>query len=176
MKFKLSSRTKSHEKENSQPKHQKSKEKSGTYQRGKPKSSIVTSIDEFKRKIGSKGKPSTFQQSRNSVATSADRDKLPPNSKFLNAMKKRGKKIDNVVQAIRYDSKQMKLRMLGLYGKTNYVDYGEGFREMNPEGYENKECWMTDLSEDEDSDGAKKGLLPLRSEIDYKRRKQNKEA
>ena len=47
---------------------------------------------------------------------------------------------------------------------------------MNPEGYENKECWMTDLSEDEDSDGAKKGLLPLRSEIDYKRRKQNKEA
>ena len=91
-------------------------------------------------------------------------------SKFLNAMNKGTKKIDKVVQAIRYDSKQMKLQMLGLLGKKNYVDYGDGFREIMPEGFENKECWLTDLS-DSDSDGPKKQeLLPLRSEIDYKRR------
>ena len=39
-------------------------------------------------------------------------------------MKKRSKKIDTVVQKIKYDSKQLKLRMLGFANKKNYVDYG----------------------------------------------------
>ena len=69
----------------------------------------------------------------------------------------------------------MKLRMLGFEGKTNYVDYGDGFREIHPEGWENKECWMTDDSEDSDAK-YKRGLLPLRSEIDYKRRQLSKVA
>lgn len=91
-------------------------------------------------------------------------------------MKKRSKKIDTVVQKIKYDSKQLKLRMLGFANKKNYVDYGDGFREYIPTGWENRECWMTDLSDDEDSDGQKRGFLPLRSEIDYKRRMQQKAA
>lgn len=59
--------------------------------------------------------------------------------------------------------------MLGFEGKIDYVDYGDGFREIRPKGWENKECWMTDLSDDSDAN-YKRGLLPLRSEIDYKRR------
>lgn len=133
----------------------------------KPNSSIVTNLDEFKRSFNRKG--SDFR-SRNSLTGSVEKESVASNSKFLNALKKRSDKIETVVQTIKYDSHQMKLRMLGFEGKTNYVDYGDGFREINPEGWENKECWMTDLSDDEDDDGFKKGFLPLRSEIDYKRR------
>lgn len=114
-------------------------------------------------------KKSALKQSRISLAASETRAKgSSSNSKFLNAFKKRSQKVEKVVKAIKRDSKVMKLRMLGLANKKNYVDYGDGFREFYPQGWENRECWMSDLSDD--SEGRLRGLLPLRSEIDYKRR------
>lgn len=62
---------------------------------GKPNSSIITSLDEFKRSFNRKG--SEFR-SRNSLAGSVEKDYVSDNkSKFLNALKKRSHKIDTVV-------------------------------------------------------------------------------
>lgn len=73
----------------------------------------------------------------------------PANSKFLHAFKKKEKKVINVVRSIKQTLKEEKMRELEFAGRDDWEDYGDGYRQTRPSGFENKECWMTDPSEDE---------------------------
>lgn len=153
-----------------------SKKEKSSLPRGKPNSSIITNFDELKRAVrtSSLNKPSGMKRSSLTSYRNGGRGAPQGNpqdvskSKFLNAFKKKTNKIDSVVKKIQVDSKLAKLRMLELDRKNNWVDYGDGYREVMPDDYENESCWLTDPSEDEAP--IQKGLLPLRSEVDYKRR------
>ena len=52
-------------------------------------------------------------------------------------------------------------------GILEVVDYENGYRDSYPKGYRNPDCWQSDSEEDPSE---RKGLLPLKSEINYQRR------
>jgi hypothetical protein len=47
------------------------------------------------------------------------------------------------------------------------IEYENGYRESYPKDYKNPECWQTDSEEEAYNNNRRKGLLPLRSEIEY---------
>lgn len=77
-----------------------------------------------------------------------------------------------MVEKIRRDAREERLWKIGIHPsqqKWPMFDYGPGYREVVPKGYINEDCYMSET----DSEGRTKkqrGLLPLRSEIEYKKR------
>ena len=51
--------------------------------------------------------------------------------------------------------------------KKKVVEYENGYRKAYPKDYKNPDCWQTDSEEESYLSNNRKGLLPLRSEIEY---------
>jgi len=67
---------------------------------------------------------------------------------------------------IKKEMKEEKWKSLGME-KQKVVEFENGYREFYPKDYKNPECWQTDSEEEAYRNNRRKGLLPLRSEIEY---------
>lgn len=95
-------------------------------------------------------------------------------SSFNRAFDRKSKRIGTLVDKIRRDGREERLFSLGIHPsqrKLPVIDYGPGYREYYPRGYYNEDNYISESdSENTRKKKKSKGLLPLRSELNYKKR------